>query len=91
MSDLAYTIREHVRRKARADHEAGLPLDAHNMNPSAALDDYLAERAFCSKMAKRQAEICRAQVCLIDTPRLARDHLWAAEELAHMLSGMAWA
>ena len=56
MTDLAIAVRENVRRKAREDHAAGLPRDAHNMNPSAALDDYQAEWDWCEEL-KRQALI----------------------------------
>ena len=61
MTDLAITTREHVRRKARRDHAAGLPRDAHNMNPSAALKDYQDEWDWCDKR-KRQAEVVVAEL-----------------------------
>lgn len=61
MTDLAIQVRENVRRKARRDHAAGLPRDAHNLNPSAALDDYQDEWDWCEKQ-KRQALVVLEEV-----------------------------
>lgn len=61
MTDLALTVREHVRQKARADHATGRPRSAHNMNPSQARTTYEAEWDWCDQQ-KKQAQVVLAEV-----------------------------